>query len=172
MSDVLGRPTEYDPDFCVEVAELCQNGATDEEVADYLGVSARTVYRWQNKYPEFCQALKAGKEVADERVVRSLYHRATGYTFDAVKILVVDKEVQQVPYKEHVPPDTTAAIFWLKNRRPAEWREKSETSATVKIEHTRKLDISTLSDEQLDALEGALRATVAQLGGPVIEHED
>jgi hypothetical protein len=121
-----GRPTLYKPEFCQKASELYANGATDAEVAEYFEVSSRTVYRWQAEFPEFCQALKGGKEHADERVVRSLYHKAVGYTFDAVKIFMPANAPAPVyaPYQEHVPPDTTAAIFWLKNRRSQDWREK------------------------------------------------
>jgi len=135
MAD-LGRPSSYDPEFAGQAEKLCRLGATDIEVADFFGVDVRTVYRWKNQFEDFCQALKAGKEVADERVARSLYAKATGYSFDAVKILTVavgnngGSEVREVPYREHIPPDTTAAIFWLKNRRPAEWRDRVEHTGT------------------------------------------
>jgi hypothetical protein len=69
--------------------------------------------------------LKIGKAEADKRVERSLYERANGYTYDAVKIFMpagVKKPVY-APYREHVPPDVTAGIFWLKNRDPAHWRD-------------------------------------------------
>lgn len=127
-----GRPTDYRPQFAGQAAKLCRLGATDIELADFFEVDVRTIYRWKARRKEFCQAIKTAKEVADERVERSLYAKATGYSFDSVKILTVamgnngGSEVQQVPYREHVPPDTTAAIFWLKNRRPKEWRDRVE----------------------------------------------
>lgn len=99
------------------------------ELAEYFGVSDRTIYRWKASHPEFCQALKTGKEQADERVERSLYHRAVGYTFDSEEIRVLrDGTVVRVPKKEHVAPDTTAAIFWLKNRRKETWRDRREVT--------------------------------------------
>jgi hypothetical protein len=75
--------------------------------------------------PEFLHALKLGKKEVDERVERSLYQRAVGYSYDAVKIFLPygSKEPVYAPYIEHVPPDTTAAIFWLKNRCPSQWRD-------------------------------------------------
>jgi hypothetical protein len=121
-----GRPTDYRPEFCQKALELCQSGATDQELAEYFETSARSLYRWKLEHPEFCQALKAGKEFADERVERSLYAKAIGYTFDAVKIFMpagADGPVY-APYREHVPPDTSAAMFWLKNRRAGNWRDK------------------------------------------------
>lgn len=137
-----GRPTGYEPSFAVQAKKLCELGATDIEVADFFEVSDRTVYRWQLKYPEFCQALKAGKEAADERVERSLYHRATGYTFDSEKVFQHQGSIVRAKTREHVPPDTTSMIFWLKNRRPEQWRDKTEQ--VVRHEHANQL-----SDDEL-----------------------
>lgn len=121
-----GRPTDYKPEYAEQAAKLCALGATDVDLADFFGVSDRTIYRWQAKHEEFCQALKAGKDAADERVERSLYHKAVGYSFDAVKIFQHQGEIIRAEYREHVPPSDTAAIFWLKNRRKDEWRDKQE----------------------------------------------
>jgi hypothetical protein len=124
----MGRPSSYKPEYAEQAEKLCKLGATDIELADFFEVEARTIYRWKIEYEAFCQATKAGKEAADERVVRSLYARATGYTFDAVKIFMPAGAVAPVhaPYREHVPPDATSMIFWLKNRRPADWRDRQE----------------------------------------------
>lgn len=122
----MARPTNYKPEFAEQARKLCELGATDMELADFFKVSDRTIYRWQTQFPEFCQALKAGKDFADERVERSLYHRATGYTFDSEKVFQFQGRIVRAKTKEHAPPDTTAMIFWLKNRRPEAWRDKSE----------------------------------------------
>lgn len=124
----VGRPTEYEPEFAEQARKLCQLGATDVEIADFFEVSVRTIYRWKADHDGFCQALKVGKEIADDRVERSLYQKAVGYTHDAVKIFMPANAEAPVyaPYREHVPPSDTAAIFWLKNRRGAEWRDKQE----------------------------------------------
>ena len=129
-----GRPSKYKAAYAEQARKLCELGATDVDIADFFGVSDRTVYRWQNQYDEFCQALKAGKAPADDRVERSLYHKAVGYSFDAVKIFMPAGKEDPIyaPYREHVAPDTTAAIFWLKNRRPDEWRDKTEQDVNVK----------------------------------------
>lgn len=134
-----GRPTDYRPEFPEEAKALCERGATDLELADHFGIASSTLYTWKHAHPEFSEAIKAGKEAADERVERSLYHRAVGYSFDAVKILVDKGQPVYAPYREHVPPSDTAAIFWLKNRRPKEWREKQEVEHTVPKELQDKL---------------------------------
>jgi len=122
---------------------MCELGATDDEVAKALGVCVRTLYRWQSQHPEFCQALKAGKEVADNRIERALYHKAAGYTYDSEKIFQNNGEVVRVKITEHVPPDTTAMIFWLKNRRPDLWRDKRE------FEHVKREAVE-FSDAELE----------------------
>jgi len=129
-ADKGGRPSTYKPTFAEQARKLCELGATDIEIADFFEVSDRTVYRWQLKYPEFCQALKAGKDAADDRVERALYHKATGYTFESEKIFQYEGEIVRTATREHVPPDTTSMIFWLKNRRPAEWRDKTNHELT------------------------------------------
>jgi hypothetical protein len=131
----MARPSKFKDEFVVQAEKLCKLGATDMEVADFFEVDVRTLYRWKGENEAFCQALKAGKDVADERVERSLYARANGYEHDEVDIRVVDKEIIQTPIRKYYPPDTTACIFWLKNRKPGEWRDKveQEHSGTLQI---------------------------------------
>lgn len=118
-----GRPPLWD-DRNVEIAHgLAKLGATDLDVAQAFGVSVRTVHRWKLDYPQFEEALRLGKDEANDLVEKSLFKRATGYTFDSEKIVSTGGVVQRVETMEHVPPDTTAAIFWLKNRKPDDWRD-------------------------------------------------
>jgi hypothetical protein len=120
-----GRHSQFNPKFirCAELA--CRAGFTDRELAELLGVSLSALGKWKRQREDFCSALKVGKAEADSRVERSLYERATGYSYNAVKIFLPygSREPVYAPYVEHVPPDTTAAIFWLKNRNPAQWRD-------------------------------------------------
>lgn len=119
-----GRPTKFKAEFVKQAAKLASLGATDREAAEFFDVTESTLHLWKHTHPEFSEALKVGKETADSRVEQSLYRRALGYSHDAVKIAVnAAGEVTQVPFTEHHAPDTTAAIFWLKNRKPAEWRD-------------------------------------------------
>jgi hypothetical protein len=126
MAAKRGRPSDYKVEFCERANRLAAQGATDREVAEALDVHEATVHRWKHEHPEFRESLKLGKEAADERVVQSLYRRAVGYSFDAVKITQFQGDPVVVPYVEHVPPDTTAAIFWLKNRQGKDWRDKND----------------------------------------------
>ncbi len=131
MADV-GRPSSYRPEYAEQARKLCELGATDKDLADFFEVAISTVNLWKTKHPEFSESLKVGKAAADDRVENSLYHRAVGYTFDAVKIFQHQGQVIEAPYREHVPPDVTAQIFWLKNRRKAEWRDKIDHELTGK----------------------------------------
>lgn len=131
----MARPSSYKPEYAKQAFHLALLGATDVNLAAALGVDVSTVERWKKRYPEFCGALKRGKDEADAMVAKSLYRRALGYSHDAVKILTVadganqGSHVEQVPYVERYPPDTTACIFWLKNRQPEAWRDRVPDAA-------------------------------------------
>jgi hypothetical protein len=119
--------TQYKPEYVERTKEMCANGATNAELAKEFGVSTWTIRHWASQFPEFQAAMVANKPIADARVVRSLYERANGYSYEAVKIFCgKDGTVTKVPYTEHVPPDVTAAIFWLKNRQSQDWRDKQD----------------------------------------------
>lgn len=138
-----GRPPAYKPAFAEQAQKLCRLGATDLELADFFEVDVRTIYRWKHAHEAFCQAVTCGKEAADDRVERALYNRAVGYTHPAVKIFMpagAEKPVY-APYDEHVPPDPGAAFNWLKNRKPADWRDKQE------VEHTGGLTLNVTPDD-------------------------
>lgn len=122
----MARPSKFKPEFVQQAEKLCKLGATDLEIADFFEIDVRTLHRWKADNTEFCHALKAGKAEADERVERSLFARANGYEHDEVDLRVINGEVVQTPIRKFYPPDTTACIFWLKNRRPDLWRDKVE----------------------------------------------
>lgn len=128
----MARPSKFKPEYVAQAEKLCKLGATDLEIADFFEVDVRTIYRWKGEFPEFCQSLKAGKDEADDRVERSLFARANGYEHDEVDIRVVAGGIVQTPIRKYYPPDTTAAIFWLKNRRPELWRETKAVELTGK----------------------------------------
>ncbi len=129
-----GRPTDFRDEFVAQARKQCAKGATDQELAEFFDVSLSTIKNWKAKHPAFLAALKIGKAEADDRVEQSLYARAMGYSHPAVKIFMPSNADAPVyaPYVEHVAPDTTAMIFWLKNRRPELWRDKREHEMTGK----------------------------------------
>ncbi len=135
---VPGRPSQYNAKTYPKHAEkLCALGATDPELAEFFDVSPSTIDKWKARYPAFLQALKTGKANSDERVERSLYQRAMGYSHPEDKIFFPAGAAEPVvvPTIKHYPPDTTAAIFWLKNRRPEVWRDKVETQVNATVQH-------------------------------------
>jgi len=135
----MARPSKYKPEFADQALKLCRLGATDKELADFFATTEQTINAWKAAYPEFLESLKEGKSLADAEVADKLYKRATGYSHKAVKIASTpDGKEHLTEYEEQYPPDTTAAIFWLKNRRPDLWRDKTEQRTT--IEHVRWLD--------------------------------
>lgn len=127
-----GRPSDYREEYADQARKLCLLGATDKELADFFGVCEATINNWKIDYPQFLESLKAGKASADAEVAEKLFRRALGYSHDAVKIVAdaKSKEEHVVHYTEHYPPDTTAAIFWLKNRQRDKWRDKIDQELT------------------------------------------
>ena len=114
-----------------------RDGLTDEQIAHNIGIRRETLYVWKNKYPNISNALKKGKEVIDRQVENALLKRALGYEYEEVKQIIekdekgkdrkrIEKTVKQVI------PDTTAQIFWLKNRKPDVWRDRQQTEVTGK----------------------------------------
>ena len=121
-----GRPSKFKAEFATVAKVLYELGATDEEAAKAFGITRMTLTRWRKKYAEFSAALKAGKSIADGKVQRSLFQRACGYSHPLEKIFIHNGNALRVQTTKHYPPDTTACIFWLKNRQPVKWREKQE----------------------------------------------
>ena len=146
-----GRPSKFDSVDMDQVKILCEKGFTDAEMANFYGITERTWYNWKKEHEEFFQALKDWKHPADEKVVRSLYERATGYSAPEDKIFNDNGVALVVPTMKHYPPDTTAAIFWLKNRKPAEWRDKQEIH-NHQSGDVEELDLTKLSKKQLEEL--------------------
>lgn len=140
-----GRPSKFDPKLCEQATKLCRLGATDKDIANFFGVSEQTLNSWKTQSPEFLEALKEGKELADAEVGQRLYQRAIGYEHDAVHISNYQGEITVTPIRKHYPPDTVACIFWLKNRRPDLWRDR--------VEHTGKdggpIETREVTDEDL-----------------------
>ena len=128
-----GHPGQYDPLYAQQAEKLCRLGATDMDLADFFAVDVRTIYRWKLTQPKFSQAVKISKEEADNRVERSLYHKATGYSFESEKVFCHEGEIIRAKTMEHVPPSDTSMIFWLKNRRPNEWRDRIETINDTRV---------------------------------------
>ena len=101
-----------------------RDGLTDEQIAHNMGISVKTLYNWKNKHFPILQALKKGKEVIDRMVENALLKSALGYEYEEDGMT---KDGDVVPLRRVQHPNTTALIFWLKNRKPTEWRDKQVT---------------------------------------------
>ena len=128
----MARPSKYKEEYAEQAYKLCLLGATDKDLADFFETSEQTVNSWKKNQPGFFESLKQGKRIADARVAEKLYQRAMGYeyeekTYEAIKIGKDKTPAQNIKTViKQVAPDTTAQIFWLKNRQPDKWRDKHD----------------------------------------------
>ena len=140
MEGVVGRPSKYKEEYNEQAYKLCLLGATDAKLADFFDIAESTLYEWKLEYPEFSEALKKGKVIADATIAEGLYNRAKGAVINvqqAIKLkdsqfnsegrkISEEERIEVVDLIQEVPPDTAAGIFWLKNRNPEMWRDKRE----------------------------------------------
>ena len=125
------------PDGLLRIEGWARDGLTDEQIAKNIGVSYSTFRVWRDKHPALSAALKKGKAPVDIEVENALLKKALGFSVMVKKPIKVKTkrqlqgkgtiEEEHIEYAEegvYVPPDTTAQIFWLKNRKPDKWRDK------------------------------------------------
>lgn len=127
-----GRPSGYNEKFHVPwVKSLAKRGLTVKEIAEELGIAKSTLCKWVNEHQELSDALNCGRDIADSIVEDTLYKQALGgYTVEEKRTVVTltengeQKPLRMERYEKEVPPNTTACIFWLKNRKPKVWRDR------------------------------------------------
>ena len=123
------------PEGLVLLEGWARDGLTDEQIAHNMGINKATLYRWKEKYCNICDALKRGKAVVDRQVENALLKRALGYEYEEIKEKFEDGDItERTVTKKEVVPDVTAQIFWLKNRKPGDWRDKREPEDSTAIE--------------------------------------
>ncbi len=161
----MARPTVYDPAKNILVEGWARDGLTNDQIAQNIGIAPSALYRWQKRYPEFAAALKKGKEVADREVENALFKRAMGYRYDEVTReargivdsagQVGEEMVETKRVTKEVLPDVTAQIFWLKNRKPRDWRDKRDVGIDGEI----KFAITLPEDIEADGSDGRSELT-------------
>lgn len=151
----VGRPSSFLPEYADQAEALARLGATDKEMAAFFDVSETTLANWKNAHPEFLEALKRGKIVADMRVTNSLHKRAQFHEYEeeqAIKLKDVvygengkkiseTERVEVVMVKKVLPPSDMAMIYWLNNRRKEQWRQRidHEHSGNVNVTHEERV---------------------------------
>lgn len=149
----MARPNKWDeldiPSKLESITGWAKQGSTNEEIAKMLGVSLAVLYGWKNKYPEFKEAIKKGKAVADGELLNSAFLQSTGFKYTeqqgfkvkdyktvinpetGEKKLVQIERIEVVEVEKFNPPNPTMSIFMLKNRLPEQYKDKKEIEATV-----------------------------------------
>lgn len=128
----------------IKIEGWAKDGLNNEQIAHNIGINVATLYSWLKKYNKLSESLKRGKEVVDREVENALLKRALGYEYTEVKEYIektdtgTKKRVEKTTKK--IAPDTTAQIFWLKNRKPKEWRDKQE------IKHDGDIGVNIIDD--------------------------
>lgn len=121
-----GKYEEWlEPDGLLKIEGWARDGLTDKQIAYNIGITEQTLNVWKKQFPSISESLKKGKEVVDRIVENALLKRALGYKYEEVKTKTEMGIVTEVTKTvKEVVPDVTAQIFWLKNRKPAYWRDK------------------------------------------------
>lgn len=116
----------------LKIEGWARDGCTDKEIAANIGINPDTLYTWKKKFPILAESLKKGKDVVDRQVEKSLLQRALGYSYEEISEKYEDGVMtERKVTKKHVVPDTTAQIFWLKNRKPEQWRDKPQSESAI-----------------------------------------
>lgn len=138
---IAGRKGKFEEwlteDGLTTVEGWARDGLTDAQIASNIGIHISTLCDWKNQFPEFSEAIKKGKAPVDIQVENALLKRALGQIVKVKKPiklkhkgqipgkgLIEEERIEYAEEEVYIPPDTTAQIFWLKNRRPDKWRDK------------------------------------------------
>ena len=159
-----GRKTKYKEEFVKQAYQFCLLGATNAQLATLFDVNTDTINGWIKTYPEFSDAVKGAKDVADAQVAEGLFRRAIGFQYDEITYEKIDlvpttaDDVKIEAYKrkvvtKNVIPDPGAAMNWLSNRQPERWRNRQDINAKVDwikiLEKMSEEDLQRLATEML-----------------------
>ena len=122
----VGAPSLKDHLNLRQLRQLVLSGMNDHKIAEFYGISRSAFIKWKARDLELLHKVDVWKEQADERVEKSLFHRAIGYDHPEDRVFCEKGKVTVVPMMKHLPPDVGAGQFWLTNRRANKWKTKVE----------------------------------------------
>jgi len=172
-----------EPDGLIRIAGWARDGLTDEQIAQNMRINVATLYAWKNKYSKISEVLKESKDVADRQVENALFERALGGTHEVsktfkLKRVYYDDHNRRCEYEElvtgidevYIPPDTTAQIYWLKNRKRGVWNDADGKKAELidaQVENLKATTAKTRGDAgeetEDDGFMDALRSEAAEI---------
>lgn len=147
----MGRDSKFSDSLAQIMLELYEKGYTDKQVAKFVGISERAINYWKGNNKSFLQSLRNSKGVADDLVEASLFNRAIGYTSKETKVFNYYGKIIKTEIDRYYPPDVTAQIFWLKNRRPDTWRDIKEPYENENNSQVKKIEKVSFTDFCLKA---------------------
>lgn len=119
-------------DGLLRIQGWARDGLTEAQICHNIGIGRTTLHRWKKACPALQEHLKKGREVVDILVENALLKSALGYTYNETKTEIFPDGTTKVTHAiKEMPPNATAQIFWLKNRKPKEWRDRRETAVQV-----------------------------------------
>lgn len=149
-----GQPSKKELINLQFIEALYSFNVIDEQICQLLGITRQTLDNWK-KDEKFFAAIRRGKKISNERVEKTLFERATGYTHPEEDIRVVRGEIKRTPILRHYPPETAAMTFWLKNRDKEKWRDKQDIDIGLS-EETLNTVLSLLPPDYAEAVKTAL----------------
>lgn len=146
-----------DASLAKRIVALAAEGKSAREISQDIGVSIATLNNWKGAKASLAEAVDSARRVADELVVASLFRRAVGYSHPAVKMFYdKDRGIVSQEYTEHYAPDTTACIFWLKNRQRTLWSDETVLSGAIN---------ATIASGEIEALASRLESILRDTHG-------
>ncbi|EFT93898.1 helix-turn-helix domain-containing protein [Enterococcus faecalis] len=163
----MAKYTEWiNEEGLIKIGGWAKDGLTDEQIAQNIGISRSTLNEWKKRFPDIKDTIKRGKEVVDRQVENALFKSAIGYEYTEITKELTDSGMKVTKrVTKQVAPNPTSAIFWLKNRKPDQWREgllkdkllsaqidKAQAEAKILTNQADKLTTGGKANELLEAL--------------------
>lgn len=122
----------------IQIEGWARDGLIDEQIAQNMGISYSTFREWKKKFSALSAVLKKSKDVVDRQVENALFKSAIGFEYEEE---TVTNAGDVVAVRKYSKPNTTAQIFWLKNRKRGQWTDKSEVDVTGTVVFMNEDDI-------------------------------